>query len=230
MEGNFGFASTLLDTLERHGNTCPRHALQLRAGRACRAASRVPYTASPKLAGEGLFREYSERTGAPVLIYRLPQPLRQVVPPALQLRCGDLLRRRRQRPPLHRQRPLGGAGAALHRRPGRRDAGRAARRGAPLRIRGAGARGGRGVLLPSPGPTSSRWARSSTCWALSATAARRSRCPTFRRAHSPRSSGARSCPTTSQATSPTASGPTPTTEARSPSSCARRSAARCPST
>ena len=23
MEGNFGFASTLLDALERHGNTCP---------------------------------------------------------------------------------------------------------------------------------------------------------------------------------------------------------------
>lgn len=23
MEGNFGFASTLLETLERHGNTCP---------------------------------------------------------------------------------------------------------------------------------------------------------------------------------------------------------------
>ena len=32
MEGNFGFASTLLDTLERHGNTCPVMPLQLRAG------------------------------------------------------------------------------------------------------------------------------------------------------------------------------------------------------
>ena len=46
MEGNFGFASTLLDTLERCGES--------------------------KLAGERLFREYSCRTGAPVLIYRFP--------------------------------------------------------------------------------------------------------------------------------------------------------------
>lgn len=71
MEGNFGFASMLLDTLERHGNRCP-----VMLSSSAQASLSGRYEGSvygeSKLAGEGLFREYSERTGAPVLIYRFP--------------------------------------------------------------------------------------------------------------------------------------------------------------
>lgn len=71
MEGNFGFASTLLGTLERHGNTCPvMLSSSVQASLSGRFEGSV-YGES-KLAGEGLFRRYSERTGAPVLIYRFP--------------------------------------------------------------------------------------------------------------------------------------------------------------
>lgn len=71
MEGNFGFASTLLDTLERHGNTCP---VMLSSSAQASLSGRFEGSVygESKLAGEGLFREYSERTGAPVLIYRFP--------------------------------------------------------------------------------------------------------------------------------------------------------------
>ena len=71
MEGNFGFASTLLDMLERHGNTCP---VMLSSSAQASLSGRFEGSVygESKLAGEGLFREYSERTGAPVLIYRFP--------------------------------------------------------------------------------------------------------------------------------------------------------------
>lgn len=85
MEGNFGFASTLLDTLERHGNTCP---VMLSSSAQASLSGRFEGSVygESKLAGEGLFREYSgddRRAGAHL---PLPQPLRQVVPPAIQLR------------------------------------------------------------------------------------------------------------------------------------------------
>lgn len=71
MAGNFGFASDLLAALERHGNTCPvMLSSSVQASLIGRYAGSV-YGES-KLAGEGLFREYSKRTGAPVLIYRFP--------------------------------------------------------------------------------------------------------------------------------------------------------------
>ena len=71
MEGNFGFASALLETLERHGNTCP---VMLSSSAQASLSGRFEGSVygESKLAGEGLFREYSERTGAPVLIYRFP--------------------------------------------------------------------------------------------------------------------------------------------------------------
>lgn len=71
MEGNFGFASTLLETLERHGNKCP---IMLSSSAQASLSGRFEGSVygESKLAGEGLFREYSERTGAPVLIYRFP--------------------------------------------------------------------------------------------------------------------------------------------------------------
>lgn len=71
MEGNFGFASTLLETLERHGNRCPVM-LSSSAQASLSGRFEVSVYGESKLAGEGLFREYSERTGAPVLIYRFP--------------------------------------------------------------------------------------------------------------------------------------------------------------
>ena len=71
MAGNFGFASTLLDTLEKHGNKCP---VMLSSSIQATLAGRFgdsEYGRS-KRAGEELFFNYSERTGARVLIYRFP--------------------------------------------------------------------------------------------------------------------------------------------------------------
>ena len=66
MKGNFGFASTLLETLEKYNNKCP-----VMLSSSIQAALDNPYGKSKK-AGEDLFFEYSKRTGAKVLIYRLP--------------------------------------------------------------------------------------------------------------------------------------------------------------
>ena len=66
MKGNFGFASTLLDTLKKHGNTCP-----VMISSSTQAALDNPYGES-KRAGEQLLFEYSRETGAKVLVYRFP--------------------------------------------------------------------------------------------------------------------------------------------------------------
>lgn len=66
MEGNFGFASKLLSSLEKAGNKCP-----VMISSSTQAALDNPYGES-KRAGEQLMREYSARSGAPVLIYRFP--------------------------------------------------------------------------------------------------------------------------------------------------------------
>ena len=71
MEGNFGFASTLLEALERHGNNCP---VMLSSSIQATLAGRFgdsEYGRS-KRAGEELFFNYSTRTGARVLVYRFP--------------------------------------------------------------------------------------------------------------------------------------------------------------
>lgn len=71
MEGNFGFASTLLDTLKRYGNTCP---VMLSSSQQASLTGRFgnsEYGRSKK-AGEDLFLKYQEETGAKVLIYRFP--------------------------------------------------------------------------------------------------------------------------------------------------------------
>ncbi|MBP3347927.1 MAG: capsular polysaccharide biosynthesis protein CapF [Clostridia bacterium] len=71
MEGNFGFASTLLNTLKKHGNTCP---VMLSSSVQATLVGRYAngdYGKS-KLAGEDLFFEYSAQTGTRVLVYRLP--------------------------------------------------------------------------------------------------------------------------------------------------------------
>ncbi len=66
MQGNFGFASTLLDTLKKHGNKCP-----VIISSSTQAALDNPYGES-KRAGEQLMFSYAEETGAKVLVYRFP--------------------------------------------------------------------------------------------------------------------------------------------------------------
>ena len=71
MSGNFGFASTLLDTLKKHNNTCP---VMLSSSQQASLAGRFgnsEYGRSKK-AGEELFLRYGEDTGARVLVYRFP--------------------------------------------------------------------------------------------------------------------------------------------------------------
>ena len=71
MKGNFGFASTLLDTLKKHGNTCP---VMLSSSQQASLTGRFgnsEYGRSKK-AGEDLFLEYGAATGARVLVYRFP--------------------------------------------------------------------------------------------------------------------------------------------------------------
>ena len=70
-EGNFGFASVLLEKLKKHRNTCPvmlsssiQATLQGRFGNSEYGKS--------KLAGEELFFDYAKETGAKVLVYRFP--------------------------------------------------------------------------------------------------------------------------------------------------------------
>ena len=71
MQGNFGFASTLLDTLKKHGNKCP---VMLSSSIQATLVGRYAdgeYGKSKK-AGEELFFDYAEETGAKVLVYRFP--------------------------------------------------------------------------------------------------------------------------------------------------------------
>lgn len=71
MEGNYGFASELLDTLKAQGNRCPvMLASSVQASLSGRFAG-SEYGKS-KLAGEELFFRYGEETGAKVLVYRFP--------------------------------------------------------------------------------------------------------------------------------------------------------------
>ena len=71
MEGNFGFASELLETLKKHNNACPvMLSSSTQASLVGRFAGSV-YGESKK-AGEELFFEYSKETGAKVLVYRFP--------------------------------------------------------------------------------------------------------------------------------------------------------------
>ena len=71
MAGNFGFASTLLETLKKHRNTCP-----VMLSSSIQATLQGRYAESDygrsKLAGEELFFNYAEQTGAKVLVYRFP--------------------------------------------------------------------------------------------------------------------------------------------------------------
>lgn len=71
MQGNFGFASTLLDTLKKHQNTCP---VMLSSSIQATLIGRYGESdyGKSKLAGEELFFDYAQETGAKVLVYRFP--------------------------------------------------------------------------------------------------------------------------------------------------------------
>ena len=71
MKGNFGFASTLLDTLKKYNNKCP---VMLSSSIQATLIGRYGQSdyGKSKLAGEELFFSYSQETGAPVLVYRFP--------------------------------------------------------------------------------------------------------------------------------------------------------------
>ena len=71
MQGNFGFASTLLETLKKYNNTCP---VMLSSSIQATLVGRYAggeYGKSKK-AGEELFFDYARETGAKVLVYRFP--------------------------------------------------------------------------------------------------------------------------------------------------------------
>lgn len=71
MQGNFGFASTLLDTLRKYNNRCP---VMLSSSQQASLTGRFgnsEYGRSKK-AGEDLFLQYGQETGAKVLVYRFP--------------------------------------------------------------------------------------------------------------------------------------------------------------
>ena len=71
MKGNFGFATTLLETLKKHQNSCP---VMLSSSIQATLLGRFAGSdyGKSKLAGEELFFRYGEETGAKVLVYRFP--------------------------------------------------------------------------------------------------------------------------------------------------------------
>lgn len=71
MNGNFGFASTLIDTLKNHNNKCP---VMLSSSIQATLIGRYGESdyGKSKLAGENLFFDYGKETGAKVLVYRFP--------------------------------------------------------------------------------------------------------------------------------------------------------------
>lgn len=71
LRGNFGFASTLLDTLKKYRNTCPVMLASSIQATLIGRYGQSDYGKS-KLAGEKLFFDYSQETGARVLVYRFP--------------------------------------------------------------------------------------------------------------------------------------------------------------
>lgn len=71
MQGNFGFASTLFDTLKKFGNRCPVMLSSSIQATLIGRYAEGDYGKSKK-AGEELFFDYGKETGAKVLVYRFP--------------------------------------------------------------------------------------------------------------------------------------------------------------
>ena len=70
MQGNFGFATKLLNTLKKHRNTCPVM-ISSSIQATCIGRYDSDYGRS-KRAGEELLFDYEKETGAKVLVYRFP--------------------------------------------------------------------------------------------------------------------------------------------------------------
>lgn len=86
-KGNFGFASTLLDTLKKHNNNAP---VMLSSSIQATLSGRFgtsEYGLSKK-AGEDLFFQYGEETGAKVLVYRFPNLVGKWVRPNYNCALG----------------------------------------------------------------------------------------------------------------------------------------------
>ena len=71
MEGNFGFATVLLNTLKKYKNNCP---VMISSSIQATLAGRFGTSeyGKSKKAGEELMFQYGEDTGAKVLVYRFP--------------------------------------------------------------------------------------------------------------------------------------------------------------
>ena len=71
MEGNFGFATTLLNTLKKYKNNCP---VMISSSIQATLAGRFGTSeyGKSKKAGEDLMFDYGKETGAKVLVYRFP--------------------------------------------------------------------------------------------------------------------------------------------------------------
>ena len=71
MEGNFGFATTLLNSLKKYKNNCP---VMISSSIQATLAGRFGTSeyGKSKKAGEELMFEYGKETGAKVLVYRFP--------------------------------------------------------------------------------------------------------------------------------------------------------------
>ena len=69
--GNFGFASLLLEKLEKHANTCPVMLSSSLQASLCGRFGSSEYGLS-KRDGENLFFDYAARTGSSVYVYRFP--------------------------------------------------------------------------------------------------------------------------------------------------------------
>ena len=71
MEGNFGFATVLLNTLKKHKNSCP---VMISSSIQATLSGRFGTSeyGKSKKAGEELMFQYGEETGAKVLVYRFP--------------------------------------------------------------------------------------------------------------------------------------------------------------
>ena len=71
MEGNFGFASTLLDTLKKNNNKCP---VMLSSSIQATLIGRYKESdyGKSKLEGENLFFDYAKENNTKVLVYRFP--------------------------------------------------------------------------------------------------------------------------------------------------------------
>ncbi|MBR1431524.1 NAD-dependent epimerase/dehydratase family protein [Ruminococcus sp.] len=87
MEGNFGFTSTLLDSLKRHNNKAPILITSSVQATLSGRFGNSEYGRS-KLAGEELMFQYGEKTGSPVYVYRFENMVGKWIKPRYNSAVG----------------------------------------------------------------------------------------------------------------------------------------------